>query len=324
MKKIDEKHYIWAEKYRPQTIEDLIVPAHIKQQLLSWVKDGEIPNIGIWGNTPGLGKTSMTTALTKELDSSILWINASKDGGVDTFRGKIASFASTEAMDGRPKIVVLDEADNLTAVVNGAQYAVRGDIETYAKNCRFILTGNYKERVIKPVLNRLSNFDFDEIFAKYKTEIGTEIYKRLKWILENEGVEYNVSDVQQIIKNFYPSIREMTMFMQKSVIEKKLVIDARYSETDKIKEAVIHNTLKRDFREMLKSVNEMTDPSSLYTYIYKHMETLLEEGQSRARMILLLSKYMDLASRARDEHINVAAFCTECMQDINIKFKGQE
>ena len=321
MKKIDEKHYIWAEKYRPQTIEDLIVPTHIKQQLMSWINDGEIPNIGVWGNTPGLGKTSLTNALTKELGSSVMWINASKDGGVDTFRGKIASFASAVSMDDRPKIVVLDEADNLTSVVNGAQYAVRGDIETYAKNCRFILTGNYKERVIKPVINRLSNFDFDEIFAKYKTELGTEIYKRLKWILENEGIEYNATDVQQIIKNFYPSIREMTMFMQKSVIDKKLVIDARYSESDKIKEAVINNIKNKNFKDMLKSVNDMTDPSSLYTYIYKHMETMMNEDQSRPRMILLLSKYMDLASRARDEHINVAAFCTECMQDINIKFK---
>lgn len=320
MKKIDEKHYIWAEKYRPQTIEDLIIPEHIKKQLKAWIRDGEIPNLGIWGNTPGLGKTSLTTALTKEMDSSILWINASKDGGVDTFRGKIANFASSVSMDGRPKIVVLDEADNLTAVVNGAQYAVRGDIETYAKNCRFILTGNYKERVIKPVQNRLSNFDFDEIFAKHKKELGTAIYQRLTWILENENIEYEKADVQKVLKNFYPSIREMTMFMQRSVVDNKLVIDSKYIEIDKLKEDILTTLKDKNFKSMLKLANDLTDPSSLFTYIYKHMDDYFLE-ESQPHVILLISDYMDRASRCRDENINISAFCTSMMTDIKIKYK---
>jgi replication factor C small subunit len=319
LKVIDTKHYIWAEKYRPQTIDDLIIPESIKKQLHTWIADGQIPNLGIWGNTPGLGKTSMTNALTKEIGASILWINASKDGGVETFRGKIANFASSVSMDGRPKIVVLDEADNLTSVVNGAQYAVRGDIETYAKNCRFILTGNYKERVIKPVQNRLSNFDFDEIFAKHKKELGVAIYQRLTWILENEKVEYDKADIQKIIKNFYPSIREMTMFMQKSVIDSKLVLDSKYIEIDKLKEDIMDSIKEKNFKTMLKLTNDLTDPSSLFTYIYKHMEELFPEA-SIPHVILLLSTYMDLASRARDEHINIAAFCTKMMMDMNIKF----
>ena len=323
MIKIDEKHYIWAEKYRPQTVEDLIIPATIKIQLQNWIKDGQIPNLGIWGNTPGLGKTSLTNALTKDLNASVLWKNASGEGGIDTMREEIPPFASSVSIDGRPKIVVLDEADNLTSQQNGAQYNLRGSIEKYAKNCRFILTGNYKEKVIKPILNRLSNFDFDELFIKNKKELGAEIFKRLCWILENEKVEYDKTDVTKVIKNFWPSIREMTMFLQKSIVDNHLVIDEKYVEVDKIKEEVMKCIKARDFKGMLKAVNDMPDPSSLYTYIYKHMEEYFDYAEkSIPHMILKLSNYMDKASRARDEMVNCAAFCTDVMTDINIKFKG--
>jgi len=320
VKIVDNKHYIWAEKYRPQCIEDLIIPDSMKKQLLDWIKDGEIPNLGIWGNTPGLGKTSLTTALTKEIGASVLWKNASGEGGIEMMREEIPPFASTVSMDGRPKIVVLDEADNLTAVQNGAQYNLRGSIEKYAKNCRFILTGNYKEKVIKPILNRLSNFDFDEIFANHKKELGASIYQRLSWILDNENIEYEKGDVQKVLKNFYPSIREMTMFMQKSVVDGKLVIDSKYIEIDKLKEEVMATIKAKDFKAMMKATNDLTDPSSLLTYIHKHMEDYFPD-ESVPRVILLLSDYMDLASRCRDEHINIAAFCTKMMMDMNIKFK---
>ena len=320
MKKIDSKHYIWAEKYRPQTIEDLIIPDSMKTQFLDWIKDGQIPNLGIWGNTPGLGKTSLTNALTKELDTSILWKNASGDGGIDMIRDEIPPFASTGTQDGRPKVVVLDEADNLTAVAGGAQFNLRGSIEKYAKNCRFILTGNYKEKVIKPILNRLSNFDFDEIFTKHKKELGTAIYGRLTWILDQEGVTYDKGDISKIIKNFYPSIREMTMYMQRSVIDNKLVIDSRYSEIDKLKEDIMMSIKNKEFKLMLKLTNDLTDPSSLFTFINKHMEYYFM-SESIPHIILLISDYMDRATRCRDEHINIAAFCTKCMMDINIKLK---
>lgn len=320
MKIIDNKHYIWAEKYRPQCIDDLIIPEFMKKQLLGWVEDGQIPNLGIWGNTPGLGKTSLTNALIKDLQASVLWKNASGEGGIDMMRDEIPPFAASVTDDGRPKIVVLDEADNLTAVVNGAQYNLRGSIEKYAKNCRFILTGNYKEKVIKPILNRLSNFDFDDIFAKHKKELGTLIYKRLVWILENEKITYEKSDIQQIIKNFYPSIREMTTFMQQNIIESKLTIDSKYTEIDKLKEDIIMSIKRKEFKEMLKLTNELTDPSSLFTYIYKHMNTYFPD-ESIPHTILLVSDYMDRASRARDEQINIAAFCTRMMMDTNIKIK---
>lgn len=320
MKIIDNKHYIWAEKYRPQCIDDLIIPEFMKKQLLGWVEDGQVPNLGIWGNTPGLGKTSLTNALVKDLNASVLWKNASGEGGIDMMRDEIPPFAASVTDDGRPKIVVLDEADNLTAVVNGAQYNLRGSIEKYAKNCRFILTGNYKEKVIKPILNRLSNFDFDDIFAKHKKELGTLIYKRLVWILENENIGYEKSDIQQIIKNFYPSIREMTTFMQQNIIESKLTIDSKYTEVDKLKEDIIGTIKRKEFKEMLKLTNELTDPSSLFTYIYKHMNNYFPD-ESIPHTILLISDYMDRASRARDEQINIAAFCTRMMMDTNIKIK---
>lgn len=320
MKIIDNKHYIWAEKYRPQCIDDLIIPEFMKKQLLGWVQDGQVPNLGIWGNTPGLGKTSLTNALTKDLDASVLWKNASGEGGIDMMRDEIPPFAAGVTEDGRPKIVVLDEADNLTAVVNGAQYNLRGSIEKYAKNCRFILTGNYKEKVIKPILNRLSNFDFDDIFAKHKKELGALIYKRLVWILDNEKIGYDKGDIQQIIKNFYPSIREMTTFMQQNIIEGRLTIDSKYTEIDKLKEDIIGTIKRKEFKEMLKLTNELTDPSSLFTYIYKHMNTYFPD-ESIPHTILLVSDYMDKASRARDEQINIAAFCTRMMMDTNIKIK---
>ena len=332
MKKIDNKHYLWAEKYRPQLVEDLIVPQELKKQMVKWLEDGQIPNLGIWGSIAGTGKTSTTHAILKELDADYLWINASGEGGIDTMRDTIPSFAEKVSVDGRPKIVVLDEADNLTAVQGGAQFNLRGSIEKYAKNCRFILTGNYKEKVIDPIRNRLINLEFDDYVQKYKKEYGKEILNRLKYILDNEGVVYSPKDLAPIITNAYPSIREMTVLLQKLSVEVDgqltLVVDDEMLETSQIMKKLADTILsdgndnpETKFSQARKIVAEIGDADAFYTYMWRHIDTYVHEADI-PQFVIELSEFQDKSLRARDKSVTLAAFCATVILKQNMKKRG--
>ena len=215
MTAIDDSHFIWAEKYRPQNIQDLIFPETMKAVLVDWMNKGEIPNIGLFGSMPGTGKTSLANAIIKTLGADVLWINASKDNGIDTIRAKVGQFASTVSVLGKIKIVVYDESDYLTP---NAQATLRSDLETFSKNCRFIFTGNYPDKIIDPLLNRLQIYDLDKMYQDYKPELGKHIYHRINFILANENISAEPAQVQEVVKNFYPSTREMVMLFNTTML----------------------------------------------------------------------------------------------------------
>jgi DNA polymerase III delta prime subunit len=325
MRIVDERHYLWAEKYRPQCVDDIIIPASVKKQMQTWVKSGQIPNIGLFGSVPGTGKSTFATVILKELDADYLWINASADGGIDKMRTEIPKFAQSVSINGKPKIVVLDEADNLTAVTNGAQFAIRGIIEKYAVNCRFMLTGNYKERIIEPILNRLVNFDLDELAQMYKQENGKEILNRLKFILDNEGVKYDPKALGPIITSSYPSIREMTVTLQKLTVENddgelELMTNDKVFESSQLMRKFCDALVLKDFFEARKIITELADHDAVYSFLWKHIEEYVEQA-SIPQMILIIANFQDQSLRARDKSVTLAAFVATVLMTANIQLK---
>jgi replication factor C small subunit len=316
MTKINTKEYLWVEKYRPQSIQDLVIPEDMRNKLLSWKRDGEIPHIGLFSNTPGTGKTSISKAILKDLDADAMFINASKENGIDLVRNKIQGFASSVSFDGGVKICVMDEFDGTTSEM---QKAFRSSIEEFASNCRFILTGNFKDRIMEAVLNRLSVFDLDNMFHKNKVEIAKQIYFRLCWILTEEGIKYTTDDVKTLVGTFYPSIREMIMVLQQSIVNDELVIDYTHSELNKIYHDIIDNIKGKNYEKCRVLASQVSTPSGFYHYLYNNINKIFEE-KSIPQVVVMIQYFMASNTNSRDPEITIAAMCARLMTSIDIKF----
>jgi len=313
--KVDENEFILAQKYRPQTLDDLVFPDKYKKKLSAYIKKGEIPNLAFWGTIPGSGKTSTTNAIVNELGCDTLWINGSTDRGIDAVRENITNFTSTNSIDGKIKVVVIDEADQLTS---DAQKALRGIIEDVSKTCRFIFTGNYKENMINALLARFTSYDLDDIFQhSYKKELGTQIYMRLIALLENENIEFKPEDVQNIIKSMYPSTRDMIMLIQDSIIDGKLEV------TDVIDNITLMNDAfkfvkMKDFPALRLLLNDVVAPDLFISQVFKNIDNYFTP-KSIPHVILLLSAYQDSARNAKNPVITITAMFTSIMSNSDIE-----
>lgn len=301
---VNEDQSIWMEKYRPADTNDLVLPEAIKNKFKQYAQKEDIPNLGLWSNNPGTGKTSTATALIKEIGGEALFINASMDNGIDVLRSQISNFASTESFDGLLKIVVLDEVDNLS---QSAQFAFRSLIESFSNNCRFILTGNFKEKMLDPLLDRLENYDFNNF---NKQEMVKPIFERLKAVLENENVTYNPKDLVPIINTYYPSIRSMIGALQKFSSTGTLVISQGDLDNQSEYGAIVDAVKAKDFNNMINLVNELTSPDNMYTYMYK---TVSSFEAKMPQVVMILAKYQFQASSVRDKNLNLSAALTEIM-----------
>jgi len=313
LKKINTEFNIWEEKYRPQVLEDLIIPEEYREQFAEYMKQEMLPNMLFVSSIAGAGKTSLAKIIINETQPSVKWINASQDNNVSTIRNEIVGFASTISAEGKKKLIVLDEADNLTtssAGSAGAQDILRGVIEQFANNTRFILTANYKDRFIAPLLSRLKVYDFDEIFMTHKKELGKQMYQRLIFICENENVEFNKKDIQEIIKINYPSMRNMIVMIQQNVFNGKLILKNRKVNT--IFNEILEATLKKDFNQMRKLTLEASNPSAFYTWFWKNAFENLPP-KVKPEITLKLAQYQELDRNARNKSITLAGFLTELM-----------
>ena len=317
MKKVDNTHYIWAEKYRPQCIDDMIFPTEIREQFKNYVEEERFPHILLSSVSPGLGKTSVVNAIIKELDADVKWINGSQDRGIDTFRNSVREFVTSVSIDDTPKIVVIDEADGLTA---DAQKILRGIIEEFSKDSTFILTCNYKEQLIEPLRNRFIHFDFDNLYNQNKKEIGLQIFNRLQFILDNEGIEYNKKELTPVVSNLYPSVRQMVLVLQQSVQDKKLNLNESMINLTSKYSAIMQSVKDKDFTTVRKMLQDLDDPGSLYTYVFKNLDEYFREG-SVPQVVLQCAKYQDMHATARDKAICAAAFAVEMMMAPGIEFK---
>lgn len=305
--KINENEFVWVEKYRPQTIDDIILPEAYKDIFRGYITNNEIPNLLLTSNSPGLGKTSIAKILVKETNADMLFLNGNLDTGVDIMRSRVIDFCSSASLDDSPRIVFIDEFENLS---QNSAASIKSTLESFS-NITFIFTANYINKIPEPVRNRMIHFDFDEIYFKNKSEIGKLILKRLMYILENEGVNYDKNDLPKIIKAYYPSTRGMIQVLQRFSNNQKLELNDTLKEGANIFNLLTDTLKEKDFKEMRKLINNVIDCGGFYEYFFKNLDIL--EDNSKPEAILILARYQDMDNSARDKTITLGACCVELM-----------
>lgn len=306
---------VWAEKYRPKKVADVILPASLKEKFQAMVNAGVVTNMTLAG-PPGTGKTTIARALLEELQCDYIVINGSMNGNIDTLRTEILSFASSVSLTGTRKYVILDEADGLTAVT---QQALRNFIEEFSKNCGFILTCNLKNKIIKALHSRCPIIEFSIPKSDMATLAG-QFFKRVIGILKNENIDYDKASVAAIINRFFPDWRRVLTELQ------------HYSATGRIDsgilstfgEASIREVMefcsKREFDNIRKWVfdNIEQEQSAIFRAVFDHAHDYVDP-KSIPEVIVIIADYSYKAAFIVDPEINVLAFFVEIMMRVDFK-----
>jgi DNA polymerase III delta prime subunit len=306
--------FLWVEKYRPRKVEDCVLPAELKNYFSSVVKQGDIQNMLFCG-TAGSGKTTVARAICDQLNTDYIVINGSEESGIDVLRTKIKQFASTVSFSGNTKVVILDEADYLNP--NSTQPALRGFIEEFANNCRFIFTCNFKNRIIQPLHSRCSVFDF-KIPKEEKPKLAAQFFKRLSEILSNENVQFDAKVLAKVIEKHFPDFRRTLNELQ------------RYAQSGSIDEGILSNVLEESLKELIVSLKEKdwkrmrlwvvnnldNDPAILFRRIF---DTLIPLTDQVPQLVLTIADYQYKSAFVSDQEINLVACLTEIMASVEIK-----
>jgi DNA polymerase III delta prime subunit len=308
-------HFLWVEKYRPQTIEDCILPESTKATFKEFLKKGEVPNLLLCG-TAGTGKTTVARALCEELGCDYIVINGSDEGRqIDTLRTKIKSFASAISFENKTKVVIIDEADYLNR--ESVQPALRAFIETFSENCRFIFTCNYKQKIIAPLHSRTTVIEF-KTDKKDQPVLASKFMKRMQFVLDAEGITYKDKVLAELLMKYIPDYRRVLNEMQ------------RYSSSGTIDEGILSNISDINTKDLISSLKDKdwkkmrqwvannvdTDPQGIFRYIY---DSLLPEIKTVPQMVLLIADYQYKAAFVADQEINLTACLTEIMASIQFK-----
>ena len=311
--------FLWVEKYRPQTIEDCILPDSNKKTFLEFLNKKEIPNLLLAGPA-GCGKTTVAKALCEELGVDYYVINGSDEGRfLDTVRNQAKNFASTvslSATDAKHKVIIIDEADNTT---HDVQLLLRANIETFYNNCRFIFTCNYKNKIIEPLHSRCAVIEFG-INGKQKPAIAAKFFTRIQEILDAEGVEYDNKVLVELINKHFPDWRRVLNECQRYSAGGKIdsAILAEFSDVNT--NELVRNLKEKDFSAVRKWVvnNLDNDPGVLLRRVYDALYGALE-GPSIAAAVLIIAKYQYQIAFVADQEINLLAALTEIMVECNFK-----
>jgi DNA polymerase III delta prime subunit len=309
MKPSDAEQFVWAEKYRPKTIADCILPDAIKEAAMGYVKQGRIGTLLFTGGA-GVGKTTLAKALCEEIGADWIFINASSENGIDVIRTKITQFASTVSFSDAKKVTILDEADALTG---DAQKALRNFTETFAANHSIIMTCNFKNRIIEPLHSRSAVIDF-KIPNAEKPKLAAQFFKRITSILEEEKVEYDKKVVAELVQKHFPDFRRCLNELQKYAVAGKIDAGILIDLSGESFNELITSLKEKKFGEMRRWVanNSDTDSSRIFRMFYDKANEKLEP-KAIPELILLLAQYQHSASQVADQEINMAAFLTEVM-----------
>ena len=312
--KVDE--VLWVERYRPQLIDDTILPEKTKAMFKKFVNDGNVPNLLLSGG-PGVGKTTIAKAMLEEMGCDYKIMNGSLNVNIDAIRYDVSTYASAVSLQGGRKYVIFDEADYLNAA--NVQPALRNFIEEYSSNCGFIFTCNFKNRIIQPLRSRLSEVDFS-IETSDRPKLAMQFMKRVEAILEQESVAYDKAVVAKVIQKHFPDFRrvltELQSYSASGKIDEGIFVNLKQESIDQL-----FSLLKeKNFTEMRKWVakNSDQDMNEMFRRIYDVANDKVEM-KSMPGFVVTLADYMYKANFVADQEINMIAFLTEIMMEASFK-----
>ena len=302
------KNTLWVEKYRPSTLDNYIGNEHLRSKVKVYIESGDLPHLLLYGRA-GTGKTTLAKLLVNNIDCDYLYINASDENSVDVVREKVKNFASTLGFK-EMKVIILDECDYITP---NAQAALRNLMETFSKNCRFILTCNYVERIIDPIQSRCQSF---QIIPPDRKEVAVH----LNTILTKEGVKSDINDIVTIVNGGFPDLRRVINAAQRQVVNDELVIDEGMSIQNDYKNQVLDILKTQDKKNSFKNIRQVladskvTDFSDLFRLLF---DTVDDWGRGHvAECILILSQYQQSDAVVVDKEINIMAMFIEIIGKI--------
>jgi DNA polymerase III delta prime subunit len=303
------EHLLWTEKYRPQTVEDCILPDRLKKPFQEYVNQKNIPNLLLSGGA-GVGKTTIAKAMCNEIGCDFMVINGSDESGIDTFRTKIKNYASSMALMGGRKVIIIDEADYLNP--NSTQPALRNAIEEFASNCSFIFTCNYKNRIIEPLHSRCAVIDFG-LKNGEKAKMASAFFKRIQSILQSEKIDADDAVLAELIKKHFPDFRRVLNELQ------------RYSQFGKIDTGILSQIADISISELTKHISSKDfasirkwvasheiDNTTMFRKLYDTLYDILKPT-SIPQAVLILADYQYKAAFVADQEINMVACLTELM-----------
>ena len=308
--------FLWVEKYRPNSIDKCILPNDLKNTFSEIVKDKYIPNLILSGG-PGVGKTTVAKAMIEEIGATYMMINVSEESGIDVLRTKIKNFASTVSLEGGRKYIILDEADYLNP--QSTQPALRGFMEEFHRNCGFILTCNYKNRLISPLHSRCSVVDF-VIPKEQKPKLGKDFYESVINILNQENIKFEPVVVRELLMKFFPDWRRVLNELQ------------RYSVSGRIDAGILVNLSEVNINELFKSLKQKEfsmvrkwivdniddDHTRIFRNIYDSLYDCVDSN-SIPHAVLILADYSYKSAFVADQEINLLACMTELMGQCKFK-----
>ena len=309
------EHFLWVEKYRPQTIDETILPPPLKQTFQEIVENGELPNM-LFTGSPGTGKTTVAKALCRQLGLDWIMINGSEEGNIDTLRGKIKQFASSVSLSGGVKVVILDEADYLNP--QSTQPALRGFIEEFADNCRFILTCNFKNRIIDPLHSRCGVYEFNTT-KKELAELAAQFHKHFIDILNKEKASVDPKQAADLIMKHAPDWRRVLNEAQRRLMGGNQLLGPNNTSNNTFTDLAVYLKAK-DFKKMRSwVVNHMDiDTATIYRGLYDNMNELVE-SKSIPQLVLILADYQYKDAFVADHELNTVACLTEIMANVGFK-----
>ena len=308
--------FLWVEEYRPKTIDDCILPDSLKTLFTSFVQKGELSNLLLSG-TSGIGKTTVAKALCEQLNCDWIMINGSEEGGIDVLRNKIKNFASTVSLSGGKKVVILDEADYLNP--QSTQPALRGFVEEFHKNCRFILTCNFKNRIIEPLHSRFSNIEF-KINPKDKPKLASRLFERAVFILKEQNINYEEKVLVELIKKHFPDFRKLINELQRYSVSGTIDAGILVNLSDENLKTLVSHLKNKEFSDMRKWVvnNLDNDPVRIFRKMYDTLYSNLEPS-TIPHAVLIIADYQYKSAFVADQEINLVACLTELMSQVKFK-----
>ena len=310
--------FLWVEKYRPQTIEDCILPTEVKTTFKGFLDQGEIPNLLLSG-TAGVGKTTIAKALCKELEADFYVINGSDEGRfLDTVRNQAKTFAATVSLtsQSRHKILIIDEADNTTPDV---QLLLRSSIEEFQKNCRFIFTCNFKNKIIEPLHSRTTVIDFN-VRGKTKQALAAQFFERCRDILTREEVRFNDKVVATVVQKYFPDFRRTINELQRYSSTGSIDTGILAALGDVNVDSLVSCLKNKNFNEVKKWVTQNldSDTTAIMRRLYNSLSGIME-GPSVAAAVLIIAEYQYKAAFVVDQEINLLACLTQIMLECEFK-----